>query len=365
MDIEDLIRSTQARQAERAVPADRIRSELPKRVARARRRRRFGVLGAAAAAAAVATAIAVPALTLPRDGAGNDPVVAAAPSPGTGQPRSFRLGYRPAWVPPGFAERIRYADLEDPADGFGPTVLRVWKKQVGRGDPWGGTELTLYVRTAVADPGTAMDTSGQKVDINGVRGYYTPAHDEKNSSVNWSLDAHTVLMLTADHLDIAQPDLLRMARSVRPDPGLVTVPVRLRWLPAGWRTTNVTVSGPSAATWRGEVAAAKPAPEPTTSADRRKRKDAATNPVGSLTVEVGDTTAAPDGGTTGTVGGRPARYPVRTDVPGQSLRYLVVDLGGGRMLTLIGDGGGITVDDLTRIAEQVDITPTGLDWLGG
>jgi hypothetical protein len=123
------------------------------------------------------------------------------------------------------------------------------------------------------------------------------------------VEAHTVLMLTASHLDIFQPDLLRMARSVRPDPGTVAAPVRLGWLPAGWRTTNVTISGPSAAAWRGEVAAANPA--------------------------------------------------------GRSLRYLVVDLGGGRLLTLTGDGGGISLEDLTRIAEQVDITPTGLDWLGG
>ena len=34
-------------------------------------------------------------------------------------------------------------------------------------------------------------------------------------------------------------------------------------------------------------------------------------------------------------------------------------------MTLIGQGGGISLDDLTTIAEQTEITPTGLEWLGG
>jgi hypothetical protein len=210
-----------------------------------------------------------------------------------------------------------------------------------------------------------MDISGQKVDINGAGGYYYSAPGDHKSSVAWSLNAQTPLMLTANHLDIARPDLLRMARTVKPDPGTVAVPVHLRWLPAGWVTTGVTVSGPSAATWRGEVAAGKTAPEPTTSAQRKVQKDRATNPSGSLSVVVGSTTDAPAGGESLSVGGHPARHPVRTDEPGKTLIYLVVDLGGGRLMTLIGEGGGISLNDLTKIAEQVEITPTGLDWLGG
>jgi hypothetical protein len=70
------------------------------------------------------------------------------------------------------------------------------------------------------------------------------------------------------------------------------------------------------------------------------------------------------GGETLTVGGHPARHPVRTDEPGKSLIYLVVDLGKGRLMTLIGEGGGISLNDLTKIAEQVEITPARLDWLG-
>ena len=58
-----------------------------------------------------------------------------------------------------------------------------------------------------------MDTTGQTVDINGVRGYYSPAQGDQKSSVNWSPNAHTVLMIAANHLDISRQDLLRVARA--------------------------------------------------------------------------------------------------------------------------------------------------------
>ena len=371
MDIEELIRATQARQADRAVPAEQIRSALPRRVARAGRRRRLGRLGAVVAAAAVAAAITIPALTLRHNDTsqttapGDHSIASGAggpqPTSGPAQFQDFRLGYRPTWVPPGYAEHIRSATAADPPDQFGPTLMRVWKKQVGPGDPWGGPELTLYVRTAVTDLGTAIDTSGQTVDINGNRGYYSAAPGDRKSSVAWSLSAHTLLMLTASHLVIPQQDLLRMARTVKPDPGPVAVPVHLRWLPAGWATTGVTVSGASAATWRGEVVAGTTAPEPTTDAQLKTGQGNTSS--GSLSVVVGGTTDAPAGGATLSVGGHPARHPVRTDQAGKTLTYLVVDLGQGRLMTLVGDGA-ISLNELAKVAEQAQITPTGLDWLG-
>ena len=33
-------------------------------------------------------------------------------------------------------------------------------------------------------------------------------------------------------------------------------------------------------------------------------------------------------------------------------------------MTLVGEGAGIGLTDLVKIAEQVEITPAGLDWLG-
>jgi hypothetical protein len=364
MDIEDLIRTTQARQADRALPADHVRAALPRKVARARRQRRLGLLTGVVAAAAVATASTVPALTVRH----TDTTVAAAPTPSVTEPDAtplpdFRLGYRPAWTPPGYSEHIRQANIADPAEhGFGPTVVRVWTKRVGAGDPWGGAELVLSVRTEVA--GAVPDPGGQKVDINGSKGSYFGAQGDHKSYVGWAPDTRTRLTLAASHLDISRADLLRMARSVRPDPGSHTVPVRLRWLPADWTAIGATVSGASKATWRCEVAAAKAAPDPISVFDKKAAKEGGHSSPGSMSVVVGAVTDAPAGGDALTVGGRPARHPVRADAAGSSLTYLVVDLGGGRYMTLIGSGGGLTLTDLTKVAERAEITPAGLDWLG-
>jgi hypothetical protein len=234
-------------------------------------------------------------------------------------------------------------------------VTRVWKKEVGPGDPAGGAELTLYVRAAVPDVGHAMDTTGRKVDINGIRGYYQPSEGDLKSSLNFSPAPHTALLLAADHLGLSEPDMLRAARSITADPGTVESPVRLRWLPDTWSPTGFTVSGPSRAAWRAEVDAA---PDPQVASDPKSLKSSP----GNLSVTVGTTAEAPAGGAKLTVGGHPARHPVRTDAPGQSLTYLVVDLGHGRLMTLIGDGG-ITLDEITRVAANAQITATGPDWL--
>ncbi|MEV0902686.1 hypothetical protein [Actinoplanes sp. NPDC049802] len=41
-----------------------------------------------------------------------------------------------------------------------------------------------------------------------------------------------------------------------------------------------------------------------------------------------------------------------------------MDLGRNRLLTLVGDGAGLTVDDLRKAAEQAEIVPADLDRLG-
>ncbi|MBG0565438.1 hypothetical protein [Actinoplanes aureus] len=377
MTIEDLIRAAQEHQADRSVPADRIRAALPRRAARANRHRRYGMLAAGLTAAAVATAVTVPALALRDD----SPAVTAEPAappasgpasatpssqpaPGAALPTQVKLEYRPTWVPSGFAEHIRHFNVGEPGDSLGPTLMRVWKKSVSAGDPWGGTELSLYIRTEATDAAAAIDTSGQKVDINGAQGFYTPPQGDRKSSVNWTLDDHTALTIAALKVDISKNDLLRMARSVRPDPGVSPVPVSPRWLPPGWETTGAEVSGPSQDTWRSYVYAVRRAPEPSTDADRKAAKEG-NSQSGELSVTVGTTTDAPSGGDRFTVGGHPARHPVRTDEPGKRLIYLVVDLGEGRLMTLIGSGAGLTLDDLKKVAEKTEITPAGLAWLGG
>lgn len=77
--IEDLIRSAQELQADRAVSTDRIRAALPSRVDSVRRRRRFSMLGATVATAVVAAAVTIPAVAL--RGAGPAPTTPPWPAP--------------------------------------------------------------------------------------------------------------------------------------------------------------------------------------------------------------------------------------------------------------------------------------------
>lgn len=360
--IEDLVRDAQARQADRAVPPARILATLPVRAARVQRQRRIGWATGAVAAAAVAGVIAVPALAVhPGRPVVLTPATVPAPSPSASAPAVtafpvFRLGYKLTWAPSGMTERIRSADTGQSDAAFGPTVMRIWKKQVGAGDPSGGAEFSLYVRTAVPKPADAMDTSGQKVDIHGARGYYQPSSGDHKSSVDWSPDPHTVLMITAGHLDVSRSDMLKAARSVAPDPGTVDPAVRLDWLPDGWSATGFSVSGPSAARWRSEVFAGAPA-SPT--ADPKSLKE---DGLPSLSVVVGTTTDAPAGGPALLVGGHPARWPLRTDPAGQSLSYLVVDLGHGRLMTLIGSGG-IQKNEMMRVAAATVLVPAAAGWI--
>ncbi|MBB2948253.1 hypothetical protein FB565_008036 [Actinoplanes lutulentus] len=369
MMIEDLIRAAQDQQAARAVPEARILAGLA--VAR-RRRRRFVAVGAGLAATAVAAvpAVMVPALLTPAavspgvvsptvsggSSAAASPSVVADP----GLPH-LRLGYRPGWVPSGFAEYIRQAGAGGD-DEAGPSLVRSWKKSVGTGDPYGGrsAQLDFYVRTAVEDPAGMVWSGGQKVDIGGADGWYTPAQGDQKSSLSWIVGEHTVLMLATSRLDLSKADMLRVARSVRPEPGTNPNPVTLGWLPTGWQTAGLTVSGPSAGSWRGSLYVVKQGTE----VSEKDKKTPVTVNYGDLTVTVGSETDAPDGGAELTVGGRPARRPTRDDSAGRDTLYLVVDLGDNRLLTLAGEGGGLDLAQLTRIAGGITVDPSGLTWLG-
>ena len=123
------------------------------------------------------------------------------------------------------------------------------------------------------------------------------------------------------------------------------------------------ISGKSAGTWRGEVLADARGLEPSTG-DGVNKEDAASG-AGQLSVVVGTTTDAPDGGERLVVGGRPARHPVRADEAGKDLRYLVVELGQGRLMTLVGSGGGLDLAVLGKVAAPVETDPAALSWLGG
>jgi hypothetical protein len=366
MDIEHLIRGAQEWQAEQAVPAGRIGALLPARVARARRRR-WMLVGAGVAAVVIVAGTVIPGLV--RSGPGPAvPPVASIPR-ASASPVVVRrglsnvpLGYRPTWLPPGFTERIRSAGPGDPDAAFGPALIRVWKKQATMGDPFGGTELTLAVNTAMLDPARTMGTDGLPVDIAGLPGRYSSERGDHRSSVIWSPEMHTTLTLTATDLDLPETDLLRIARNVRPEAGVFAAPLRLRWLPAGWSDWAATVSGPSTAAWRGQILAS---PSPAAPSSWTPETAGRTNPAvdtGTVVLTVGGVSEAPAGGTELTVGGRPARHLTDTDQAGARRAYLVVDLGSGRLMTLVGVGVGLDV--LSKVAERTEITSAATDWLG-
>src|SRR4051812_5671476 len=137
---------------------------------------------------------------------------------------------------------------------------------------------------------------------------------------------------------MSRDDLLRVARSVRPEAGEATVPVKLSWLPDSWQTSGSTVSGASASGWRAWLNAAAPV-----TAAAKAKGDGAGHTQQELSLVVDSVTDAPDGGDALTVAGHPARHPVRADEAGKSLTYLVVDLGEGRLMTLIGSGTTLNV----------------------
>lgn len=58
--------------------------------------------------------------------------------------REIPFGYRLAWVPAGFAERVRQVLDEEPGDTYGPALLRMWKKNAGAGDPWVGAGISFH-----------------------------------------------------------------------------------------------------------------------------------------------------------------------------------------------------------------------------
>jgi hypothetical protein len=344
VNLEELIRSAQEEQAARAVPPSRVLAALSGRVVTRHRRRRWA-LAAAVTAAAVATVVlivAVPVVLSHRPAAPALPVAAPPSSaPPTRDPvHIIALGYRPTWMPSGYTERIRQFTPADPGDEYGPTLMRVWRRQVGAGDPFtADAEVTLYVRTAVADASAAIDRSGDRVSVNGHDGHYSGTPGEHKSSLDWALGPHTVLMLAADHMALSRTDMLRIARSVQPDTGVFPVPFQLPWLPPGQPAAAVTISGPSTERWRAELS------------------------TDGLTVIAGSTAEAPAGGATLTVGGHPARHPVRHDAAGRDFNYLVVDLGRSRYLTLLSPGA-VPFNDLVKIAATARMLPTGLDWLG-
>jgi hypothetical protein len=324
--LEDLVRAAQAAQADRAAPADRVRAALPA-LARRRRRQRQGVAASIVAAAVVAVAVGVPVLA--GRSAGQAPVAPRVTAAAV--PTSFALGYQPTWVPSSYVESERQLDTT--------SLLRVWTKQGADAGVASGIRLTVYPAAADQDPDAlpGLPTAA----VNGVTGYWV-RQSSGARLLSWRPAAHVSISLVAEGSDVSQSEVLRMARSIRPDDRVSTVPLRLPRVPAGLAATVTETSGSRPADWGAQITLAGPG--------RR------------ITVTYGSYPDAPRGGTTYTIADRPARRPVATDPEHRDLVYLVVDWGNGDFLTL--EGSAVAFDDLTEIAYSAQTSPAGLDWIG-
>jgi hypothetical protein len=335
-DIDDLIREAVRRQEMLAVDPDHIRAALPARAARRRTRTRVTL---ATVAAAVAIAVTVPIIVMRDNGNSDEPATSSTAGPSqAGAP----LYYRPTWLPAGMVERRRSVSIH----GALEFAERYWKR-ASADDSASGQQiiLTTKVRASTEEP-------APNVDINGTPGWY----DDIQSSMSWQVDEDTKLTLMAPELGLSKEVLLRIARSVTPDPTRMRLPLRLDWVPDGVADQRLQVRGDSPTTWKATIL----------SADDK---------VHYLAVSVG-TAADTASGETVTINGHTAQLAQVDEKDAERPSYrtkwlLTMDLGDGRQLTVRSGSAGyaaaseLTRDDIIRIAEhvQVDADPD-LAWLG-
>ncbi len=374
-DIDDLVRDAVRRQEELAPDPDRIRAALPAHAARRARRHRTMALAAATVAVA-AIAVTVPAVVL-RDAAGpatppatnttgtTDATGATAPSPAPGM-ATAPLRYRPTWLPDGMAERFREAPVSDRANPK-LTTTQLWKSTPIEDGPVQSAHIGLYSwrsdanatthepPVAIGEGGQPVGVAGHEADVNG-----RPAHVD-DSTVTWQVDDHTKLMLVSPGMNLPEADLLRIARSVRPDTTRLTAPLRADRLPAGLAPESVAVAGNSPRDWRATLIA----------------EGKGTQSYVAVSAGIPGT---PDNsgaaGETLTVGGRTAHLAqVDMEDPARptyrATWELTVELGEGLVLTVRAGtkeptgASTLTREDVIAVAEHVVLDPNpDLGWLG-
>jgi hypothetical protein len=263
------------------------------------------------------------------------------------------LRYGPTWLPAGLAERTRMLAVESGSADW-PGVSRVWTvdpvgtSMVDTGGP--RVEFSLMPRRD-----GLPQHQGEAVDIGGEPGVY--ATSEPDTLVAWNHEGFQ-FMVGARGLPLSKEDMLRIARSVRPDTTVLRVPLAVGSWPDGVAPTYVTMVGDSPASWFASVDAPL-APKGPGDVPR------------TLTVSVGNTSQGHAGGEPLTVAGHPARLIKGNtgDGPAVHTYLLIVDIGRGlelAVMAVLGGAGSLTEDDLIRTAEAVTVDPNpDLGWLGG
>jgi hypothetical protein len=258
------------------------------------------------------------------------------------------MRYRPTWLPAGLRERARMVPLGpgNPYDG----PVRIWKRAGAEaGFDTGGSRLE-FGAINVKDGVDQFGEFGTRVDINGRPGWLVGDGAKDKPYLHWLIDAQTVIFINDIGIDV---DLLRIARSVQPDPAQLSVPLRLGWLPAGVAPFSATFACDSADNWRLDVSAHgdPPAGQPT-------GKESPVDPERWIYLRLGRATDAPGGGESIVVAGHPARV-----VETSEQVYVVVPLESGLILTV--NAAGMVRADLVAVAGAVRIGPVpDLGWLG-
>jgi hypothetical protein len=316
--------------------------------------------GAAAVVLAVGTTAAVAVLTADEGGSGDEAAV------WTG----FEVRYSPTWLPPGLKEVGRMSSTPDVAN---TNLVRTWSwDPVGPDGVMNGARLELTIWRA----GNAASSAGEPVDINGHPGRYGGPPDGTTNvlggmeqGVEWRPDDQTVLHLT-DFARMSRQDLLRIARSFRPDPGRLTVPLHVDWLPGTMHQGYAWTAGGSPTSWRSQLSFSERYTVTDPDGENGRPNPADTQAKlnsRALEVSIGTVSPAPAGGEVVTIGDHPARLLIKHFPEGaypRLITYIVVDLGLGLPLTVAG-WGVWSRGDMLRIAEnvRVDRVPD-LSWLG-
>jgi hypothetical protein len=156
---------------------------------------------------------------------------------------------------------------------------------------------------------------------------------------------------------LTKADVLRIARSVRPDPTVTRLPMRVGWAPAGFVNQGFIFIGSSPAAYQARIVF--------------NAGMTATNVIAShqFLIDLGQTTTAPAGGTNVTINGHPGRVSGPTAGNGGTTDLIVeVDLANSLKLTVTGHWatGTAEIDKNTvlRVARSVEFVGGTTGWIG-
>ncbi|BCB75394.1 hypothetical protein GCM10022251_77940 [Phytohabitans flavus] len=385
-DLERLIRQAQERKAFTIDDAAETRAAIPVRAAALRRRHRSGMVLGGSVAVLVAIAVTVPMVffspdrTFPAASASADPTAplstpsddrirlttpsptpsdpgvpratAAVPTDGAG---NTPVRYTATWLPAGYKELRRNAYTTEVSRTWATTTSDVAKYSVSRK----AVELSSTPATmSEMDPEREQpDTTTAPVDVNGAAGVYRAYTKITSMTVTWPV-GDIVLQVHSTDPALTKEDVLRIARSVQPDPTVTNLPMRVGWTPTGYVNQGFIFFGSSP-----------------TAYDARITFNAGvttTNPIGSsqFHVDIGQTTVARSGGTDVMINGHSGRIFGPTEHNPGMVTDLIVEaaLDNGQILTVTANWAtgtaGIDEDTLLQVARSVEFVGGDTGWIG-